>query len=84
MLMHSSATQQLNSYYLEEDSMDHYLTELNMFLFLRFIFYMAFCLFLFIYSVMLSLICNYLPGVCNFLNLVSLAISFVVINFLFS
>ena len=33
MLMHSFSTQQLNSYYLQQDSMDRYLTELKMFFF---------------------------------------------------
>ena len=45
---------------------------------------MAFSLFLFIHSVLLSLIRTYIPGVCNFLHLVLLAVSFVVINLLFS
>ena len=45
---------------------------------------MTFNFFLFIYSVLLSLICIYIPGVCNFLHLVLLAVSFVVIHFLFS
>ena len=31
--MHSFSTQQLNSYYLQEDSMNRYLTELEMFFF---------------------------------------------------
>ena len=34
MLMHSFSTQQLNSYYLQEDSMNRYLGELDVFLFL--------------------------------------------------
>ena len=39
MLMHSFSTQQLNSYYLQEDSMDRYLMEFQMiFFFLKFIF----------------------------------------------
>ena len=42
---------------------------------------MALCLFLFIYSVLLSLICTYIPGVCNFLHLVLLVVRFVVIHF---
>ena len=33
MLMHSFSTQQLNSYYLQDDSMDRHLTELKMFFF---------------------------------------------------
>ena len=33
MLMRSFSTQQLNSYYLQQDSMDRYLTELKMFFF---------------------------------------------------
>ena len=33
VLMHSFPTQQLNSYYLQEDSMEHYLTALKMFFF---------------------------------------------------
>ena len=32
VLMDSSSTRQLNSYYLQEDSMDRCLTKLNMFL----------------------------------------------------
>ena len=66
--------------------MDRYFTELKMvfFFFLLFIFHMTFSLFLFIYSVLLSIICTYIPGVCDFLHLVLLAVSFVVINFLFS
>ena len=40
---------------------------------------MAFYLFLFIYSVLLSLICTYIPGVCNVLHLDLLAVSFIVI-----
>ena len=65
--------------------MDRYFTELKMvfFFFLLFIFHMTFSLFLFIYSVLLSIICTYIPGVCDFLHLVLLAVSFVVINFLF-
>ena len=43
---------------------------------------MAFSLVFFIYSVLLSLICTYIPGVCNFLHLVLLAVGFVVISFL--
>ena len=34
MLMHLFSTQQLNSYYLQEDSMNRYLTGLKMFFFL--------------------------------------------------
>ena len=65
--------------------MDRYFTELKMFFFfLLFIFHMTFFLFLFIYSVLLSIICTYIPGVCDFLHLVLLAVSFVVISFLFS
>ena len=66
--------------------MDRYFTELKMvfFFFLLFIFHMTFSLFLFICSVLLSIICTYIPGVCDFLHLVLLAVSFVVINFLFS
>lgn len=74
MLIHSSSTGQLNSYYLQKDSMDRYSMELKMFFF-----HMDVCLFLFIYSILLSLICTYLPGVCNLV-----AISFFVINFLLS
>ena len=44
---------------------------------------MAFLLFLLIHSILLSLICTYIPGVCNFSHLVLLAVSFVVINFYF-
>ena len=40
---------------------------------------MAFYLFLFIYSVLLSLICTYIPDVCNVLHLDLLAASFIVI-----
>ena len=39
--------------------------------------------FWFFYSVLLSLICTYMPGTCNFLHLVLLAVSFVAINFYF-
>ena len=47
--------------------MDRFLMKLKMFFFfLYFFFDVAFRLFLFIYSVLLSFICNYIPGVCNF------------------
>ena len=39
---------------------------------------------MFFYSVLLSHICTYIPSVCNFLHLVLLAVSFAVINFMFS
>ena len=39
---------------------------------------------IFFNSVLLSFISTYIPGVCNFLHLVLLAVSFVVINFLIS
>ena len=83
VLMYPFSTQQLNSYYLQEDSVDCYLTEeLKMFFFfLLFIFHMAFSLFLFVHSALLSLICTYIPGFCNFLRLVLLTVRFVVINF---
>ena len=52
MLMHSSSTRQLNSYYLQEDSMDCYLMESNMYsFFLLFIFYMAFSFFVFCFVI---------------------------------
>ena len=63
--------------------MDRYLTELKMFFSFSnsfFIWLSLFCLFI----PLLSLVCTYIPGVCNFLHLVLLAVSFVVINFLFS
>ena len=66
MLMHSLSTQQLNSYYLQEDSMDRYLTELKMFLSFSSSFFiwlsLCFCLFI----PFISLVCTYIPGVCNF------------------
>ena len=43
MLMHSFSTEQLNSYYLQEDSMNRYLAELKMFfkiVFLNFFFFL--------------------------------------------
>ena len=83
--IYSFSMQQANVYYLQGDSMDRYLTELKMLFFLDVIhFHMAFSLFLFTYSVLLSLICTYIKGVCNFLHLVLLAVSFFVINFLFT
>ena len=50
MLTHSFSTQQLNTYYLQEDSVDRYLTELKMFFFLSLIDFFiwlspCFCLF---------------------------------------
>ena len=81
VLMHSFSTQQLNSYYLQEDSMDRYLTEL---FFLSLIHFWYGFLFVFVYLFcFLSLVCTYIPGVCNFLHLVLMAVSFVVIRFLF-
>ena len=48
--MHSFSTQQLNSYYLQEDSMNLYLTELKMFFFFSISFFiwfsLCFCLFI--------------------------------------
>ena len=59
-----------------------YFTELNIF----FPFSNSFFIWLSVlfYCVLLSLITTDIPGVCNFLQLVSLAVKFVVINFLFS
>ena len=50
VLTHSFSTQQLNTYYLQEDSVDRYLTELKMFFFLSLIDFFiwlspCFCLF---------------------------------------
>ena len=53
MLMHSFSTQQLNSYYLQEDSMNRYLEKLKMFFFLSLIHFSHFLygfLFVFVYS----------------------------------
>ena len=44
---------------------------------------MAFSLFLFIYAVLLSLVCTDISDICNFLHLVLLAVSFIVIIFYF-
>ena len=61
--------------------MDRYLTEL---FFLSLIHFSYGFLFVFVYLFcFLSLICTYIPGVCNFLHLVLMAVSFVVIRFLF-
>ena len=82
MLMHPFSTQHSNSYYFQEDSMDRYLTELNFFFSLihfSYGFLFVFCLFIW-----LSFISTYTPTVCYFLHLVLLAVSFAVINFLFS
>ena len=84
MLIHSCSTWQLNPIYLQENSMNHYLTKLKMILFfLKFSFHMAFwnIFFDFFYSVLLFLICTYITGVCNFLRLASLVDSFAWINF---
>ena len=51
MLMHSFSTQQLNSYYLQEDSMNRYLAELKMFFFFfvnSFFIWLSVCFCLFI------------------------------------
>ena len=80
VLMHSFSTQQVNSNYFQEDSMDRYLMELNFF-FLSLIHFLYGFLFAFIHFVLLFLISTYIPGVCNFLHLVLLAVSFVVLNF---
>ena len=50
MLIHSFTTQQLNSYYLQEDSMDRHLTELKMSFFLSLIHFFFGFLFVFVYS----------------------------------
>ena len=65
-------------------SVNAFILNLPLRFFLSFIFDMAFCLFLFIYSVLLSVIYTYIPGVCNVLRLVLLIASFVAISFLFS
>ena len=49
MLMHSLSAQQLYSYYLQEDSMDRYLTKLKMFFFLSLIHFSYGFLFVFVY-----------------------------------
>ena len=62
MLMHSYSTQQLNSYYLQEDSIDSYLTELKVF-FLSLIHFSQGFLFVFVYLLrFLSLVCIYFPS----------------------
>ena len=74
--IHSSAIEFMLSL---EKSIDCYLM-------LFFSFSNSFCIWFpgFSFSALLSLIFSYFLGVCNFLHLVLLAISFVVINFLFS
>ena len=85
MLMHSFSTQQFNSYYLQEDSMSCYLAELKMFFFLSLSYFSHFSYgfqFVFVYSVLLSLICTYIPVVCNFLHVVSLAVLYLKLKFM--
>ena len=84
MLMHSFSTQQLNLHYLQEDSiMDRYLTELKIIFFLSLIHFSYGFLFAFVYSLFCRLL-FVLICVFNFLHLVWLAVSSVVINFLFT
>ena len=64
--MHSSSIRQLNSFYLQEYYTDGYLTKLKNFLTL-------FCC--------LLLLLTDISGVCKFLHLALLVVSFVVINF---
>ena len=84
MLMHSFSTQQLNSYYLQEDSMDRYLTELKMFFSFSNSFFrwlsLCFCLFILFCYLLFVLISQ----VFITFYMVLLAVSFVVINLLFS
>ena len=84
MLIHSFSTQQLISYYLREDSMDCYLTELKMLFFSNSFFMwlsVCFCSFILICYLLFVLISQVFV---TFLHLVSLVASFAVINFLFS
>ena len=57
MLMHSFSTQQLNSYYLQEDSMNRYLEKLKMFFFLSLIHFSHFFIWLSICFCLFILFC---------------------------
>ena len=85
MLMQSFSILQLNSYYLQEDSIDRYLTELKMF-FPSLIHFSYGFLFVFVYFIQFCYVSFVLKSqvFVTFLHLVLLAVSFVVINFLLS